>query len=510
MSIARKALLIELIDSLDTSEKRFFTRYVNQTGSGEEDKFYRLFRYLGDGGDLDDPGLPEHLGIAGRGQLVNLQRHLYTRLLDALRLQHRRRDPVIQVREQIDYANLLYDRGLYLHALKLLARAKRQAIEFHLDLHHLLIIDFEKTIESRHITRASSGRMAELTNESRRRQEVMDSTVRQSNLQLLLQRHFITHGHVADPAAARRFHQQYRHHFSDPIPPTATFQERILAHQCRFWYYYIMLQLPEAGEHTAAWTRQFAGRRELRERDVNYYIKGMDRSLLVTFLQYDAAGHRRLLGELRRFVDRKADTRQQRNSRLLASLVLLRAEMDLALLNGDHTCDRAQRDAFAHRIAAVSGVDRHKQLVMYYKLAALAVLNGAFVEALDYLQPILDEGKPLRYDLMVYARLLQLACHYRLGHVEFVEYGVNNLARYLGRIGYPSPYPTLLLQLFRGLMRGEATAVTQFSEAVTALGAGVFNLREFRYFDAGGLLGIGQTPILSSFVRQAPSQTLIT
>ena len=110
MPIAKKEFLIELIEGLNSGEKRFFTRYTNQTGSGATDKFYRLFRHLSDGGALDDPGLTELLGLSGPTQLVNLQRHLYGRLLDSLRLQHRRRDAGIQVREQVDYANLLYDR----------------------------------------------------------------------------------------------------------------------------------------------------------------------------------------------------------------------------------------------------------------------------------------------------------------------------------------------------------------------------------------------------------------
>ncbi|NJB87456.1 hypothetical protein GGR26_003236 [Lewinella marina] len=490
MSIAKKELLIELIQSLDSSEKRFFSRQARAEGEGEDDKFYRLFRFLSEGGSLDDPELPTRLGISGPGQLANLQRHLYGRLLDALRLQHRRRDLGIQVREQIDYANLLYDRGLYLHALKLLARAKEQAIRFHLDLHHLLIVDFEKVIESRHITRATAERMTSLTSESRRRQEIMGSTVRQSNLQLMLQRHFIQHGHVGSPAEARKFYQLFHHYFSDPVPPGATFQERILGHQCRFWYHYNQLQLAEAAHHARAWTLQFAGRQELRERDVNYYIKGLDRCLLVAFFRYDAPEHARLLEELVAFEQQSRHTRQQRNSQMMAALVRLRAEINQHLLTDPGTCAPATVAAFARRIAELSGVDRHKQLVMYYKLAVISVVNHRLAEALDYLSPVLAEGRPLRYDLMVYARLLQLVCHYRLGHLEFVGYGVNNLARYLGRISYRSEYPTLVIQLLRGLMREEVDAPAAFERGLAPLRERIFNLREFRYFDAAGLLAM--------------------
>ncbi len=483
MAIAKKELLIELIQTLDSSEKRFFTRYTRQAGAEESDKFYRLFRHLSEGGTLEDPKLGQLLGLTGPTQLVNLQRHLYGRILDCLRFQHRRRDPSIQVREQIDHAGLLYDRGLYLHALKLLARAKELAYTYHLDLHHLLIIDMEKTIESRHITRASSARMTSLTTESRRRQEVMGSTVRQSNLQLTLQRHFILHGHVASAEEARKFYQLYHHYFSDPIPATATYKERLLAHHCRFWYHYNQLQLERAGWHAERWTTLIESRTELREREANEYIKGMDRRLLIAFFRYDVAQHRELYRRLADFITAAQSTQQQRNSKIMADLILFRAELNQLLLDEETPYSPTAIWEYASRIKGITGVDGHKQLVLYYKLAAICVIHRRYNEALAHLQPILDQSSPLRYDLVVYSRLLQLWCHLKLGHTEFVGYGINNLARYLGRIGYKSSYPTLILNLLRGLLRGDPAAGPNFEARTEPLRDKVFNLREFRYFD---------------------------
>jgi hypothetical protein len=486
MAIAKKEMLIELIDSLDSSEKRFFTRFTNQTGSGETDKFYRLFRHLATGGSLDDPKLTETLGLTGPTQLVNLQRHLYGRILDALRLQHRRRDPGIRVREQIDYANLLYDRGLYLHTLKILGRAKELAFQHHLDLHHLLIIDFEKIIESRHITRSSSDRMERLTGESRRRQEVMGSTVRLSNLQLILQRHFILHGHVSTAREARRFYQQYHHYFDGWPGRGATYQEKVLLERCRFWYHYNQLQLERAAHHSKRWTELIEARKGFRELDTTYYIKGMDRRLLLAFFRGEPDEHRIVHRALENFVVSSPKTRQHRNSRLMAELTLLRARLNQLLLDQDRT--RAPRPDELRRlnddVEGIEGVDRHKQLVLHYKVAALALLRDSPQLALDFLQPVVNERHALRYDLIVYARLLQLWSHYRLGHTDFVGYGTNNLARYLGRIGYRSSYPSVLLALLRGKLRGDdRTATASYRETVAGMRQTVFHLREFRYFD---------------------------
>ena len=168
---------------------------------------------------------------------------------------------------------------------------------------------------------------------------------------------------------------------------------------------------------------------------------------------------------------------------------LLRAELNQLLLEEGGTCDPAQLHRLDRRINRLSGIDRHKQLVLGYKLGVLGVLGGHYQLALDYLQPVLDERRPLRYDLIVYTRLLQLWCHHRLGHAEFVGYGISNVARYLGRIGYRSPYPGLVLQLLRGLQKGNvAAAVANYRARTRPLRENVFHLREFRYLDVERLL----------------------
>ena len=63
-------------------------------------------------------------------------------------------------------------------------------------------------------------------------------------------------------------------------------------------------------------------------------------------------------------------------------------------------------------------------------------------------------------------------------------YGINNLARSLGRIGYRRTFPATVLQLLRGLLRGEGQSAWKvYDEKVSPLRRNVFELREFRYFD---------------------------
>ena len=57
-------------------------------------------------------------------QLSNVKAHLYKQILASLRLISSENNIDIQLHEQMDYARILYNKGLYLQSLKVLDRMK--------------------------------------------------------------------------------------------------------------------------------------------------------------------------------------------------------------------------------------------------------------------------------------------------------------------------------------------------------------------------------------------------
>lgn len=486
MAIAKREMLVALISSLGRAEKRFFTAHYQRQGKGGDDKFYQLFVHLSKGGDPTDTAFRRKIGVNSPGKMANLQRHLYGQLMESLRRQHRRHDQVIQIQEDLDYAHLLYERGLYLQALILLRKAKVQARTYHLDLHHILILELEKMIEGRHITRSQEGRMLDLMNESKQRQEIQDVTCRLTNLQLNLQRYFIENGHVMNPEAGRRFQQLHYHHFSGPAFARATFRERISHQRARFWYHYCTLELEKAADCASAWVMVFDGDEEVRLRDLNLYLKGLDRCLMLSFFIGLPDKHREWRQLLETFLAGIPPGQLTSSAALQSKYLHLRARLNELLL--DHKSgDYAE---LARRIDALIGVDRHKQQVLRYKLAFLLARAGNFNDALDHLNEVLNDRKPLRSDVMVYARLLFICCHHRLGNTDLVGYTINNLARYLGRVEYPANYPRLVLRLLRSLHRRNPAggALADFRQKVAELTASGFERRELRYLEVAEIL----------------------
>lgn len=487
MAIAKREMLVALINSLDRAEKRFFTAHYQRRGTGEDDKFYQLFVHLCKGGDPTNLAFRQQVGVDSPGKMANLQRHLYAQIMESLRRQHRRHDHVIQVQEDLDYAHLLYSRGLHLQTLLLLKKAKVQAKAFHLDLHHILILEFEKRIEGRHITRSEEGRMIELIKESKERHEIQETTTRLTNLQLGLQRYFIEKGHIMSGEERQRFHQLYYHNFTGPAFALATFRERISHQRARFWYHYCTLELEEAAACTRAWVAIFDEDVNVRLRDLNLYLKGIDRCLMLAFFRNLPEEHREWRLALQTFLDGLSKGQLSPSAALQSNFLHLRARLNQLLLEKIAPDDYP---ALSQRIDVLVGVDRHKQYLLRFKFACLLVRNGKFDDALDHLNRILDDRKPLRLDVMIYTRLLFICCHHRLGNTELVGYAINNLARYLGRIEYSGAYPRLVLRLLRSLHRRNPPdeALADFRGGIAQLTASGFERRELRYLEVEEIL----------------------
>ena len=127
MPIAQSSQLFQLIKSLTTAEKRNFRLYAKRNQGDDSMKFLQLFDVLDKQKDLNERGAIAKLKGINRKQLPNLKRHLYTQILASLHLVNKKKSPSIQGRDYVSYAEMLYERGLYLQALKILEKALKIA-----------------------------------------------------------------------------------------------------------------------------------------------------------------------------------------------------------------------------------------------------------------------------------------------------------------------------------------------------------------------------------------------
>ena len=111
--------LFVLIKSLTKSEKRQFKLYVGRMDSNEDSKYISLFNLMDKMNNYNEEAILNK-GIVKKQQLSNLKAHLYKQILISLRLNPVLKNVRIQIREQLDFATLLYQKGLYKQSLKVL------------------------------------------------------------------------------------------------------------------------------------------------------------------------------------------------------------------------------------------------------------------------------------------------------------------------------------------------------------------------------------------------------
>ena len=143
MAELQKDFLFVLIKSLSTSEKRQFKLYVNRLGINVDAKFLLLFNELDKMNEYQEEIIIQKK-ISTKQQLSNLKAHLYKQILVSLRMNPIHQNNRIQLREQLDFANILYQKGLHKQALKILDKAKQSALELDEKTIASEIIELEK------------------------------------------------------------------------------------------------------------------------------------------------------------------------------------------------------------------------------------------------------------------------------------------------------------------------------------------------------------------------------
>ena len=198
MPIAQTKQLFKLVKSLKKEEKRHFKLYVNRLDSNKHVSFIKLFDLLDKAKSITDEQIAQVFKNHKATDIANLKRHLYSQILKSLRLLHTRNDVDLQVREQLDYAKILYSKGLYLQALKILDRTIPVAKKSSQEINALEILEFQKMIESRHITRSRKvkNKMETLIQASSNANIIISRSSQISNLSLMMQGMYIKMGFV--------------------------------------------------------------------------------------------------------------------------------------------------------------------------------------------------------------------------------------------------------------------------------------------------------------------------
>jgi hypothetical protein len=203
-----------------------------------------------------------------------MKAYLYKQILSTL--VHSSPDIETQLGEQIMFARLLYNKGLYMQALKVLDKVKSAAKTHNQSTYRIQALIFEKKIESMHITRSFEGKAEELSRESEEVNRRVSLLNKLSGFALQLYSWYIQNGHARDEKDERAL----KAFFEANLPVACNlyamgFYERLYYYQAFSWYTFILQDLLGFYRASQKWVDLFETNPDMKDIESIQYVKGL-------------------------------------------------------------------------------------------------------------------------------------------------------------------------------------------------------------------------------------------
>jgi hypothetical protein len=425
--------LFLLIKSLNRSEKRLFKLFAQRHTFNTALKIVQLFDAIEKMDDYQEDQLLKKNKNLNKEQLPNLKAHLYKQILNALRQSPDDSELDILFQEQMGNARILYNKALYGQALKILDKLKSTAIRYNHHTYALQALNFEKKIESLHITRSFDTKAQQLTDDFHKIIKPISNSGLWSNLALQLYNWFISFGHSRNEDEQNKIKVFFGTE-KQKIPEPTSFYESLYAYQAYCWYAYIQQDFLLYYRYAAKWVWHFEQQAEMIPIEKIQYLKGYH--TLLTSL-YILGHHQKLSARFTYFksIFPSQISLSDTNEKVQFHLYAYQSAINLYVTEGRFSDGLI----IVHEIELFlkeynNFIDPYRVLIFYYKIASLYFGHGDYENSIEYLTKIIHWKTNLRSDLQCYARLLHLISHFELGNERLVEYLLKSVYRFMSRM----------------------------------------------------------------------------
>lgn len=421
----QKDNLFLLVKSLTKSEKRQFKLYVGRLGVNADSKFLNLFNILDKLQAYDENFILKH-GDVKKQQLANVKAHLYKQILISLKLNPSHQNIRSQIREQLDFASILYHKGLYKQSLKILDKSKELAIQNEEKNLAFEIVEFEKLIESQYITRSISGRADELTIQAKELSALNVIASKLSNLSLQLYGLFLKTGYARNEEEAEEISTYFYKRLPRYDIKDLSFREKMWLNKAYLWYSFLMQDFKNCYKYATKWVELFYDNPSMINLNPVFFLKGNNYLLEALFYVRRHDKFEKSLIRMEDMVHSKTFHKDE-NIEALAFLYINLNKLNLHFIDGTFDEGLALIPKIEKDLKRYTNrIDEHHTMTFYYKFASLHFGAGNNKECIAYLDKIIsNKSLSMREDLLCFSRVLNLVAHYEAG----LDYHIETLLR---------------------------------------------------------------------------------
>lgn len=443
--------LFNLVKSLTKSEKRQFKLYANRLDGNADAKFLLLFDLLDKMKSYDEAQLLS-ANFIKRQQLSNLKAHLYKQILVSLRLSASSQTKSMRLREQLDFATILYNKGLYRQSLKILHRIKSQALAIEETALAHQIVEFEKIIESQHIVGDIEQKASDLAFESQLLSKANQNSSRLSNLSIELYAMILRSGYVKND---KEFHVVTKF-FNERLPEinisSLGFREKLWYFQSHMWYGFLVQDFLSAYRFANKWVALFFVSPELIPLHPVFFVRGHQFLFEALYL----LKYRSKFEEaLKKFEHTLLQINIPDNGHIAPLIFLGRYHNKINFHFLEGSFEEAQLlipDVLQGLELHSDRIDRHHVMVLYYKIGCIYFGVGDYKNCIEYLEKIINNKNLIIHeDLMCFSRVLHVVAHYEAGFDYELETQLKQTYKFLLKMNELQAVQKAMLQFLRGL-----------------------------------------------------------
>jgi len=451
MSMEKKDSLFLLVKSLSKSEKRQFKLYAGRLGGNSEKNFMVLFSVLDKMEVFDEQLILKKTNIK-KQQISNSKAHLYKQILVSLRLNPLHQNTKSQIREQLDFATILYNKGLHKQSLKILDKAKNVALQNEENSLAYEIVELEKTIESQYITRSMVTRADDLISQSTELSSRNTMLSKLSNLSLQLYSLLLKRGYVRSDEDFEEVKNYFEAHLPKYDYKQMGIKEKLFLYKAFLWYNFITQDFVSCYKYSQKWVDLFYYNPKMKITNPVFYLKGINYLLESLFLIQHRSKFRSTLNYLETEIEQHNFLLNE-NTESLAFLNLYLNKINLYFLEGDFTrgVDFIP-DVLDQLEMYKNKIDEHYVMVFYYKIASMYFGNENYEKCIFYLEKIIkNKDLKMREDLLCFSRILNLVAHYEAGLDQNLEALIRSTYKFLIKMNELHVVQRKIITFLRGL-----------------------------------------------------------
>lgn len=442
--------VFDLIKSMTKAEKRSFKLYATRLAGNQEAKFLSLFDYLDSIDEYDEAKVLQKCPVK-KEQLPNMKAHLYRQLLVSIRLLDVQHSDAMQLREQLDFARILYDKGLCRQSDKMLEKVIEQA--FALEEYTIAIdaVHFQSKIDTLNVTREMT-----LTSDMASRQVIalagyISAAGELSNISTRLYSLYQKLGYARSQKDLDLIVLYFKPRLESFDEEKLGFVGKSHYYQSWAWYYFIQHDFVRCYRYSRKWTALYDGKPRMKRVMYDDYMKGAAQILEALYLMRKYKQFSENLERIEKEFGELATLNQ--NAMVIGKRLYYINKINQCFFEGDFKKGLLlvrEVEAFIHKYSRDLNV--HHKMVIYYKIACLYFGDGNYAKCMEYLARITSTKDPqIRRDLQVFARILNLIASYEAGIDYNLDYQIRSVYSFLVKMNDMGPVQKEMLQFLKKL-----------------------------------------------------------